>query len=285
MEVKKISLKDLKYPNLLKEIEKAPNPLFYLGELPDNDEKIIAIVGTRKATSEGKLIAKQIANELANLGIIVVSGLALGIDTAAHEGAIAAHRKTIAVLANGLKSIYPRTNEFLAKQILENKGAILSEYPPDEPPYPNQFLERNRIISGISLATIIIEAPVHSGALVTAKHSLDQGKEVFIIPGPCRSQNYKGSHFLIRNGARLITSTDDLLEDLNLLDLKERKMEKNLDSISEIIINTIKSSRSPISLDKIIELTKLEPQIVNQKITFLMFENKIEENNKKFQLK
>lgn len=283
-DIKKISPQDTGYPSLLKEIEKAPNPLFYLGELPKN-EKIIAIVGTRKATSEGKLIAKQIAKELTDFGIIIASGLALGIDTAAHEGVVATNGKTIAVLANGLDSIYPKTNEMLAKKIIGGGGAILSEYAPNEPPYPNQFLERNRIISGISMATIIIEAPIRSGALVTAKHALDQGKEVFVIPGPCRSQNYKGSHFLIRSGARLVTSTNDILEDLNLLDLKKDFLEETCDATEELIIQTLKSSNSPVSIDKIIEITKLQPQIINQKITTLMFKNIIEENNQKFKIK
>jgi len=217
-QIKIISQKNPEYPSLLKEIQNPPEKLYVLGNLPSEplaNRPKIAIVGTRKATAQGRLLAKEIARKLTELGVIIVSGLAMGIDTSAHEGAVKAGGQTIAVLANGLDTIYPRQNENLAKKILELDGAIISEYPTNTPSFPNQFLERNRIISGLSIATIIIEAPERSGSLATANWAVEQGREVFVFPGPIDHPNYRGSHKLIRDGARLIGSIEDLLEDLD----------------------------------------------------------------------
>ena len=280
----KITLEDKNYPLLLKEIPGSPKEIYYLGRLPKAEETLIAIVGTRKATSDGRILAKQIAKDLAEAGITIVSGLAFGIDAAAHEGALAGGGKTIAVLATGLDTIYPRSHERLVQEILKNDGALISEYPPGTPAYPNQFLERNRIISGLCIATVIIEAPIHSGALVTARHALEQGREIFVTPGPARHQNYKGSHLLIRNGARLITSVEDILEDLNLTHLQKKSVNEEdfQDPQSKAIIAALKNSKNPLTLDNIIGETKLEPHIVYQRLTFLTLEKIIEERNGKF---
>ncbi|MEK7481868.1 MAG: DNA-processing protein DprA, partial [Patescibacteria group bacterium] len=176
--------RNLRYPALLREIPNAPEKIYILGKLPPEESLKIAIVGTRKATDQGRIIAKKLAEKLTNLGIVIVSGLAMGIDTAAHEGAVVANGKTIAVLANGLDKIYPAQNENLAKKILELNGAIISEYEPGKPALEHQFLERNRIVSGLSVATIVIEAPERSGSLVTARLAAEQGREVFVFPGP-----------------------------------------------------------------------------------------------------
>ncbi len=191
--IKIISSNNRLFPKLLKEIPSAPKKIYVLGNLPDlsDDSPIIAIVGTRKATDYGKRLAKEISQKLSEMGAIIVSGLAMGIDTAAHEGAVAAKGKTIAVLANGLNSIYPAQNENLAKKILEFGGAIISEYEPATPAYQNQFLERNRIVSGLSIATIVIEAPDRSGSIATARLAAKQGREVFILPGPTNHPNYR----------------------------------------------------------------------------------------------
>lgn len=287
-----ISKKDLGYPSLLREIPAAPENLYILGVLPPESSLKIAIVGTRKATSEGRILAKQIANDLAKNGLIIVSGLAMGIDAAAHEGALAAQGRTIAVLANGLDTIYPRQNEKLAQEILEKNGAIISEYPPGTPAYPNQFLERNRIVSGLCVATIIIEAPIHSGALVTARHALDQGREVFVMPGSPRQSNYQGSHLLIRNGARLVADAEEILEDLASIlpnyDLnipeKTDKLKNITDESEKLILETFQNKES-LTVDKLCEITKLEPYIVNQRLTFLMLRGLLEEKNGKFELK
>jgi len=289
-----INKEDLRYPALLKEIPDAPKKIYVLGELPldppANGPKI-AIVGTRKATDQGKIIAKKLAEKLANLGVIIVSGLAMGIDTAAHEGAIAAKGKTIAVLANGLDKIYPAQNENLAKKILEFDGAIISEYEPKTPAYESQFLERNRIVSGLSVATIVIEAPERSGSIVTARLAAEQGREVFVFPGPVNHPNYAGSHKLIRDGARLVSSIEDILEDLNL-EIKNLKTEKLkhdakfniIDKNQKIIYATLQKSSKPLHIDKIIEITKLEPQIANQAIAFLTIAEIIKETESGYTL-
>jgi len=285
--IKQIPIESEKYHPLLKEIPVPPKTIYIRGDLPNNNEILIAIVGTRKVTLEGRMTAKQIAKDLARSGIVVVSGLAMGIDTAAHEGALAGGGKTLAVLANGLDEVYPRSNFNLAQEILKNKGALISEYPKGTPSYPNQFLERNRIISGLCKATIIIEAPIHSGALVTARHALDQGREIFITPGPARHPNYEGSHMLLRNGARLITRAADVLEDLNLdKDLKASLLvNKTYDAETTTIINLLKEMKQGLTLDNIVEITKLQPHIVTQRITFLMLDDIIEEKNNRYEIR
>src|SRR3989339_275158 len=211
-----VSFDDSRYPALLKEIPDPPTRLFCRGQLPHPDSICIAIIGTRKATTQGKAMAQRIARDLAASGIVIVSGLAMGIDTVAHKGALEASGKTIAVLANGLDNVYPAQNTSLANDLLAHGGAILSEYPAGTPAYPNQFLERNRIVSGLCVATIVVEAPERSGTLATARFALEQGREVFVVPGPADHPNYIGSHRLIRDGARLVTAASDIYEDLGI---------------------------------------------------------------------
>ncbi len=280
------------YPRLLKEISDAPEKIFVLGNFQNKqfaDNLKISIVGTRRATSEGKALAKELAKKLSEKGIIIVSGLAMGIDTAAHQGTVEANGRTIGVLANGLDSIYPAQNENLAEKILESGGAIISEYPPGTPALPHQFLERNRIVSGLCDATIIIEAPDRSGSLVTARLAAEQGREVLVFPGPLHHPNYKGSHKLIRDGARLVASIGDVFEDLNL-NTQESKKENikrqelpltNFETDEEkLIFATIKNSNKPLDVDKITKLTKLEPQKANQAIAFLIIKGIIKETEK-----
>ncbi len=290
--IKTISRNDSQYPLLLNEIPNPPKKIHLLGNLPNQNSPYIAIVGTRKATTEGRLIAKKIAQKLAELGAVIVSGLAMGIDTAAHEGALAGNGKTVAVLACGLNEIYPRQNENLAQKILEANGVIISEYPIGTPAYPDQFLARNRIVSGLSVATIVIEAPIDSGALVTARLAAEQGREVFIIPGPINHPNYNGSHKLIRDGARLVNSIEDILEDLGseILNSKIQILNKSQTSKSKIqniedksqllILKVIQEAGKPLNIDKIIEITKLEPQIVSQTIAILTIQEIIKETEK-----
>lgn len=292
LSIKKVDVREHKYLSLLKEIPGSPKALYYLGQLPNQEEPTVSIVGTRKATPAGILTAKQISRDLGRAGVTVVSGLALGIDGAAHEGALAGGGKTVAVLANGLDTIYPHRHYGLARKILNQGGCIFSEYQAGVPAYPNQFLERNRIVSGLSAALVVIEAPIRSGSLVTAKHALDQGREVFITPGPASHPNYEGSHLLIRNGARLVTSAKDILEDLNLESqtstevntslTNTRTSQKDLSTEERSILDVIKHNKESITVDKIIEVTKLETHIVNQKLTFLILEGLVEERNGKF---
>jgi len=288
LKIKTILKESRQYPSLLKEIPIPASRIYVLGELPDDPPAAgpkIAIVGTRKATSQGRLIAKEMAKKLSERGMIIVSGLAMGIDTASHEGAVAVGNKTIAVLACGLDTIYPYQNESLARKILELGGAIISEYPVGTPAFPNQFLERNRIISGLSVATIIIEAPKESGALVTARLAAEQGREVFVIPGPINNPNYYGSHKLIRDGARLVASIDDILEDLGInIGINQLPYQHKSAFIKDenqlLILKTIQEAGQPLNIDKIIELTKLKPQVVNQAIAILIINGLIKETEK-----
>lgn len=278
------------YPTLLKEIPGAPQSFYIRGSLPANDAPCIAIVGTRKATSSSKEMARDIAAQLCEHGCVIVSGLALGIDAAAHEGALAANGKTVAVLGNGIDSIYPAAHETLAMRILENGGGILSEYAPGTPAYPNQFLARNRIISGLCVATVIIEAPKRSGTLVTAKHALDQGREIFVVPGPAIHPHFQGSHELIRVGARLVRDANDILEDLaftfpNIASLSTSFSYTPKDGAEQTILNILQTTSHPLTVDELVEATKLETHIISQKLTFLSLENLVEEIHGMFKLK
>jgi DNA processing protein len=268
------------YPKLLKEIPDAPENLYIQGELPNPQSPAIAIVGTRKATAFGKNLARTIARKLGELKITIVSGLAMGIDTAAHEGALESKARTIAILANGVDFIYPRQNENLAKNIIINKGAIISEYKPGTPPLPYQFLKRNRLISGMCQATIVIEASLSSGALTTARLAAEQGREVFVFPGPINHPNYHGSHQLIRDGARLVSSIEDVLEDLGLElpQFSKKNLTQHIqDPNQKLIFRILKEAGKPVEIDKIIEVTNLEAPIVNQAITILICNNFIKE--------
>lgn len=270
-------------PPLLREIQNPPKNFYVKGVLPDFGRPWIAIVGTRKATTEGLRLAKNFGRELAQAGAVIVSGLALGIDSAAHQGTLEAGGTTVAVLANGLDKIYPAQNENMAKRILETGGALVSEYPEKTPSYPSQFLERNRIISGLSIATVIIEAPEKSGALATAGFAAEQGREIFVVPGPVNHPNYRGSHGLIRDGARLVTSADEILQDLGLRTIKERGADHLPLAENEAqrkIMESLKNAGRPLSIDEIISFAKLEPQVVNRELTLLSLRGAIRETEK-----
>lgn len=203
------------YPKLLAEIPDAPSRIYVLGNLKLN-RPLIAIVGTRRATPGGLDTAEQFAAELSKHGFGIVSGLALGIDTAAHRGTLGAGGNTVGVLGTAIDDVYPQENRGLAQEIIASGGAIVSEYSPAEVTKKSNFIERNRIISALSVAVLVIEAPIHSGALVTARTGGEQGKDVFVTPGPIGHPNFEGSHRLIRDGAILVNSVGDILEDLHL---------------------------------------------------------------------
>ncbi len=287
-----VKITDAEYPSLLKEIPNAPEMFYLLGELPKDDIIKVAIVGTRKAGAAGRRFAKELAQKLTELGVIIVSGLAMGIDTAAHEGAVLAGGKTIAVLANGLDTIYPAQNENLAEKILEFGGAIISEYKPGTPSFQNQFLERNRIVSGLSIATIVIEAPERSGSIVTARLAAEQGRDVFVVPGSIDNPNHRGSHQLIRDGARLVASIDDILEDLNInqnVKIKNQnnnlKLKNNIKDENQLLIyKTLQESGNPLTIDEIIEITKLKTHIANQSVAFLIISGIIKETRSGYSL-
>jgi DNA processing protein len=204
------------YPAPLKEIPDPPGVLFVRGTLEAADRMAVAIVGARRATRYGKQQAERLAGGLARAGLTVVSGMARGIDGAAHRGALAAGGRTIAVLASGVLNPYPPEHAKLADEIAA-QGALLSEVAPTMPPISGMFPQRNRIISGLTLGTIVIEAADRSGALITARHAMEQGREVFAVPGQVDNPLSAGPHRLIRDGAKLVACIDDVLEEFGPL--------------------------------------------------------------------
>jgi DNA processing protein len=207
---------DPDYPPLLKNLPDAPPVLYVKGELCGADrEWTVAIVGTRRATAYGRQVAEMLATDLARNGITIVSGLARGIDAYAHEAALKAGGRTLGVLACGIDQVYPPEHAKLAERMRQH-GALLTETPCGSPPEGGNFPARNRIISGLSLGTIVVEAPETSGALITADRALEQGREVFAVPGSILARSSHGTNYLLKEGATLVTSAQDVLEALNL---------------------------------------------------------------------
>lgn len=204
------------YPPLLRETSDPPPLLFVHGELTRRDELAVALVGTRKGTPYGSLVARKLARELARRGFTIVSGLALGIDAEAHEGALEAEGRTLAVMASGPDLTYPSVHKPLRERISQ-AGAVLTEYALGTPPLRERFPSRNRIIAGLSLGTIVIEAPLRSGALITAHLAAEYGREVMAVPGSIESACSHGCHDLLKNGARLIEVAEDVIEGLGIL--------------------------------------------------------------------
>lgn len=278
---------DPNFPELLREMPWPPFGIYVRGKLPQNYLGV-SIVGTRKATENGLRLSQDFSKQLSISGLTIVSGLALGIDEYAHRGAVEAGARTIAVLSLGLDRVYPRQNENLAKKILKCGGCLISEYPIGADAYPARFIERNRIISGLSKATIIIEAPEKSGALATARFAIDQNREIFVVPGAVTSPNYAGSNKLIRSGARIVASPKDVLEDLGI-DVEEKSAQNeapvaNLNDIQQKIFNTLKESGEPISVDKLSELSKIDISELTRQLTFLTLEGIVKENGGRYHL-
>mgnify|MGYP000275819439 CR=1 FL=1 len=210
-----VTLCDAEYPSLLREIPDPPAVLYAVGHLSSFQPPIIAMVGTRKPSITGSETAWRFAFDLAKEGVTIVSGLALGIDAQAHSGCLEAGGKTIAVMGTGIDCIYPRRHIRLAEKICEN-GLLLSEFPLQSSPVAGHFPRRNRIISGLSLATLVVEAAIRSGSLITARLALEQNRDVLAIPGSIYNPEAKGCHYLLQQGAKLITSYTDVLDELGI---------------------------------------------------------------------
>lgn len=212
MKINTIAPEESEYLQIVNSIAKPPKSFHYCGTLPNERRPTVAIVGTRKPTAYGKEVTHRLAYDLAQKGIVVVSGLALGIDTIAHSAALNAGGTTIAVLGNGLPDIYPATNAQLGRKIVKQGGALISEYALGEKARPHYFLERNRLVAGLSDAIIITEAALRSGTLNTAAHALEQGKDVFVVPGNITNPLSAGCNALIKQGAFLLTEAADVLD-------------------------------------------------------------------------
>lgn len=210
-----VAFDEVNYPYRLKEISSPPLVLFMRGNKTILNDIQLAIVGSRHATPTGLKNANEFAYQLAELGIVITSGLALGIDGASHRGALAAKGRTIGVAGTGLDFIYPSAHQALYKEIIEKDGAILSEFPLATKAHPKNFPRRNRIIGGLSIGTLVVEAALKSGSLITARFALEQGREVFAIPGSIHHPLAKGCHYLIKEGAKLVETAADILQELS----------------------------------------------------------------------
>ena len=220
--VRIISRDDPAYPALLRGIPASPPLLYVRGTLTENDRWALAVVGTRNCSNYGRDAARKLVSDLAAAGVTIVSGLALGIDAVAHEAALAAGGRTLAVLGSGVDQIYPATNRRLGEALL-HQGAIISEYPLGTIPVAANFPARNRIISGLALGVLVVEAGVRSGALITVEFALEQGRDVFAVPGSIFSPRSEGTHRLIRDGATIVTRAEDVLDALNLQNAVEQQ--------------------------------------------------------------
>ncbi len=270
-DIKKISLQDKNYPAILKEISDPPKEFYIKGEIIPQDKVAIGVVGTRKYSQYGKQVTFDIAGKLAKLEITIVSGLAKGIDTFAHQAALENNGRTIAVLGTSLdkKSFYPSSNYALSEKI-SKQGAVISEYSPGTWGTKFTFPQRNRIISGLSLGVVVVEAPEQSGALITAALALEQNREVFAIPGDIYAKNSQGTNKLIKMGAKSVNNIDDILEELNLSHLIKTPRKKKIkpeNKEEEIVLSLL--SAQPIHIDEIIKLSKLPVSVVNSTLMIL----------------
>jgi DNA processing protein len=276
---------DSDYPALLHQMADPPFGIYIRGTLSVG-KLTLAIVGTRRATPEGLRTAEEFGRVLGSAGLVIVSGLALGIDAAGHMGALGAGGIAVAVLAGGLSEIYPHTNTRLAEKILAADGAIISEYPLQEPPYQYRFIERNRIISGLSRGVLVVEAPAMSGSLATARFALEQNRDVFVVPGSIGHGNFKGSHALIRQGAELVTSPQDILDAYGIArDVANAKSEESASPAEKLILEALRKISAPADVDKIIEMTRLEPRIVASALSFLIVKDLIVETKSGYTMK
>lgn len=265
-------LTDEIYPASLKEIYNPPPLLYCRGKIKEEDKLSLAIVGTRKFTSYGRQAAEQIAAGLALNKLTVVSGLAMGIDALAHEAALRNSGRTIAVLGSGLdkRSIYPSANRYLAEKITAAEGAVISEFPLGTPPLRHHFPQRNRLISGLSLGTLVIEAGEKSGALITAKFALEQNREVFAVPGSIYSPASLGPNNLIKEGARAVLKVEDILETLDLKSITNYIDNKKIipaTAEEEKILACL--SFEPLHIDEIIRQSGLPPSATGSTLTLM----------------
>jgi DNA processing protein len=268
-DIRVITWEDTIYPRRLREIDQPPPVLYLRGSIDPEDDWAVAVVGTRRVTTYGRQITADLAAFLAGNGITIVSGLARGVDAIAHESALQAGGRTIAVLGSGVDRIYPPEHRKLADQIMK-QGAVCSDYPPGTAPEASNFPPRNRIVSGLAQATVVIEAGETSGALITAKFAADQGREVLAVPGPINAPQSKGTNNLIQQGARPLLRMDEVLEVLNLQHIQtQQKARKVLpaDETEAALLRVLGSQ--PVHVDDIQALSGLPIDKVSATLTLL----------------
>jgi DNA processing protein len=263
-----------KYLQIIKSIDKSVDKLYSVGVLPEERLPSVAIVGSRKPTAYGKTVAYRLAQELSAQGVVIVSGMALGIDGIAHRAALEANGKTVAVLGGGLGEIYPSRHRQLAEDIVSSGNAVISEYPDTMPPIGHQFLARNRIISGLSDVVIVVEAASRSGTLSTARWALEQGKTLMAVPGNITAPLSAGCNQLIKIGAAPVTDTKDILAELGLnTGTNKKSMPKPANKQEEVVLKLIKNGVS--DGEEIQAKSGLDASLFNQTLTILEITGKV----------
>jgi DNA processing protein len=281
MEIKKVNPED--FPKLLKEIPSPPKEIYVVGNYPNENSHFLAVVGTRKFSNYGKDVCEKLIAGLAGHNFVIVSGLALGIDAIAHSTALRAGIPTVAVPGSGLsdKVIHPHSHLKLSKEIVDAGGCLLSEFPPDYPAGLHTFPQRNRIIAGLTTATLVIEAPNKSGALITSKFALDFNRDVMAVPGPIFNENSKGTNGLIRRGAIPITCAEDILDAFDVvIDLpgQNLKLDFSTQGFSEIEKEILENLREPTSKDDLIRKLGKPATLVNPALTMMQINGFIKES-------
>lgn len=272
-----------RYPQRLHQIPSAPYALYCKGKLPEEHQKTVAIVGARKCTPYGEQLALEYGEVLAKAGVQIISGMARGIDGAAQRGALNGQGVTYGILGCGVDICYPKEHQGLYMDI-QKKGGILSEQPPGEPPFASYFPARNRIISGLADAVLVLEAREKSGSLITADMALEQGKDVYALPGPVTSPMSQGCHRLIQQGADILLSPEELLKDLGIsweMEATEKQENKKvLESTENMVYSCL--DLFPKSVHELVDLTKREPEVVMRELVSLQLEGKVEEISKNY---
>lgn len=276
--IKLLTWESSNYPNYLREIPTPPPLLYVQGELLEQDRWAVAVVGTRRLTSYGRQVTRDLVAGLVQNNITVVSGLARGIDAVAHKTAVDLGGRTLAVLGSGLDAIYPADNRTLAQEITQGHGAIISEYGLGVQPEAKNFPPRNRIISGLSLGVIIVEAGERSGALITTNFALEQNRDVFAVPGNINSPASQGPNKLIQEGAKLVTRVEDVLEELNLHMVAERTaVQLVLPETAEEIALYTQLSAQPVHIDELSRSTGLPSALVSSTLTLMELKGMVQQ--------
>lgn len=273
-EIQVITMQDKNYPKNLFELKNPPEKLYAIGNIELLNEFSLAIVGARKCEEESLNLATILAENFVKLGITIISGLAIGIDTAAHEGTLNSNGKTVAVLGSGFNKLYPKCNKELSEKIVDNNGLVISEYEPDTPPLKPNFVNRNRIIAALSSGVIVIEASEKSGSISTAKVAMNLKKKIFTVPGDRYNENFKGNNKLLVQGAKAVLEYGDVLKEYEKIVFKKIKKEKTeaIDIPIEYIniYNCIK--KKPKNVNQISLELAIPVQVLNSKLTFIEIE-------------
>lgn len=270
-----LTITDTRYPLRLREIHSPPLVLYVRGNITLLNSRSLTVVGTRKPSYYGLAATQRLVEPIAAEGVTIVSGLAFGIDAEAHEACLAGAGRTIAVLGNRIDDIYPKNNTGLAKRLLEHRGGIISEYPPGTESQKHFFPQRNRIMAGLSPATLIVEAGMKSGALITARMALEEGREVFAVPGPIDAETSQGPNNLLKMGASPATDPSDFRETLGLdiPRIVEKNAEVHADSHAEAVLLPI--LREPRHVDELVAMSTLDTSVVNATLSMLEMKGRI----------